>query len=316
MKLLRITSPLLIFFAFSVANTAFALTISPVKIEVTGDPGQTVRGEMELYNDQAETKTFFSSFENFEPSGDTGTPHFIGGASGLATWLGTNTEIEVPSSGKASIPYSITIPKDAEPGGYFAAIFWGTSDPRTQEAGEVSIGGKLGVLILLRVSGDIEEKAGISEWQADGKKRVFTDLPIDFSYRFANSGGDRVVPLGDIVITNSFGKNAVTLKANTNEGSVLPSSSRKFTAVWDSATVHANKNFFAVAKEQMQNFHFGVYTAHLHIVWGASNTPETEAFRFLIIPWQLLLLCSALLVVLFLGLKQYNKWIIAKSVSK
>jgi hypothetical protein len=43
-----------------------ALTISPVKVEITGDPGQTLNGELELLNEQAFTKTFFASFENFD----------------------------------------------------------------------------------------------------------------------------------------------------------------------------------------------------------------------------------------------------------
>ena len=32
----------------------FALTISPVRMEISGDPGQTLQGELELLNEQKE----------------------------------------------------------------------------------------------------------------------------------------------------------------------------------------------------------------------------------------------------------------------
>ena len=125
---------------------AEALTLSPVKVEVTGNPGQTLRGELDLMNEQSDTKTYFSSFENFEPSGDTGSPKFIGGGAGLATWMQTEPSFVIGNGQTLKIPYTITIPADAEPGGYFAAIFWGEDNPAAKQGGEVAIGGKLGVL--------------------------------------------------------------------------------------------------------------------------------------------------------------------------
>ena len=74
---------------------ALALTVSPVRVEITGNPGQTLKGEMEMLNEQAESKTFFSSFENFEPSGDTGSPRFVGNTGNLSTWLATNEQVDI-----------------------------------------------------------------------------------------------------------------------------------------------------------------------------------------------------------------------------
>jgi hypothetical protein len=293
---------------------AFALTISPVRVEIQGDPGQTLTGTMEMLNEQGDEKIFFSSFENFEPAGDTGSPRFIGNQTGLATWLDTDDSISIGVGEKKVVPYSITIPSDAEPGGYFAAIFWGGQNPESQVAGEVAIGGKLGVLVLLRVRGDIPESAGVSEFAASGTHRFFTGTPIAFSYRFSNQGGDRVVPLGEIVIKNMFSGVAGTIKANENEGNVLPGSSRKFTPQWgESVASTTAANFIAAAKMQVRDFHFGIYTAHLDLVYGATNQTAKDSFTFFIIPWQLLsLVCVALLVLYFL-IRQYNKWIISKS---
>ncbi len=296
---------------------ASALTISPVKVEVTGDPGQTLRGELELLNEQPGQKTFFTSFENFEPSGDTGSPKFIGKTDGLATWLGAAANVVIATGETVKVPYTITIPSDAEAGGYFAAIFFGEQDPSTQLAGEVAIGGKLGVLILLRVAGDIVEKAGISEFTVSEGSKLQSGLPINFSYRFSNSGGDRVVPLGDIVIENMFGGTAATLMANKNEGSVLPNSSRKFQTLWGKPVIaDSTAGFFATAKQQLTDFHFGFYKANLSLVYGATNQTATEAFWFVMMPWQLLLLILGGFMIAAFIVKRYNSWIISKSKTK
>jgi hypothetical protein len=308
--------PLLLLCFFVGVETASALTISPVKIEVTGDPGQTLNGELELLNEQAGSKTFFSSFENFEPSGDTGSPKFIGSSDGLATWLGTSPNVNVSTGETVKVPYSITIPADAEAGGYFAAIFWGEQDPAAASAGEVAIGGKLGVLILLRVAGDIEEKGGISEFGIVGGLKLKSSLPVGLSYRFSNNGGDRVVPLGDIVIKNMFGATTDTLSANINEGSVLPNSGRKFQTVWgDMAVASTTVGFFNTAKNQLNSFHFGLYKANLSVTFGATNQLATDSVWFFMMPWQLLSLVLVLVCSLILILKKYNSWIISKSKS-
>lgn len=317
MKLAQLAKVGFLLVLFVTANHAFALTASPVKVEVTGDAGQTLHGQIELVNEQNEQKILFTSFENFEPAGDTGAPRFIGAEDGLATWLNTQDSVSLDQGQKIVVPYTITIPSNAEAGGYFAAIFFGEQDPTTQEAGEVSIGGKLGILLLLRVSGDIVENAGISEYTSHDTGRFFASLPIRLTYRFSNSGGDRVVPLGDITVKNIFGMESAKLPANVNEGSVLPNSSRKFQAVWGAVRKEGEvKGFLRSAQEQLTDFHFGLYRAHLSVVYGTTNQPASETFSFFIIPWQLFTITALLMVVGYAAVRKYNTWIISKSNKK
>jgi hypothetical protein len=223
--------------------------------------------------------------------------------------------VSVATGETVKVPYTITIPTEAEAGGYFAAIFWGEQDPTVKAAGEVAIGGKLGVLILLRVSGDIVEEAGISEFGISDDKKIQFGLPINFTYRFSNSGGDRVVPLGDISITNTFGLETAVIPANRNEGSVLPNSARKFSVVWENPTGTTTEGFLASAKAQFSDFHFGLYRAKLAVVYGATNQSASVSFWFMIIPWQLLSILFISLIFSILALKKYNSWIISKSKS-
>ncbi len=299
---------------FWLTSQAFALTISPVKVEVSGDPGQTLTGEIELFNEQSDTKTLFSSFENFEPSGETGSPKFTDGTSGLATWMSVTEKVTLKPSETIKVPYSITIPPDAEPGGYFSAIFWSEYNPAVADESVVSIGGKLGVLILLRVNGDIKEAAGISSFDIENEPWWHSQLPINFVYRFNNQGGDRVVPLGDIVIRNTFGGLTTTLPANPTEGSVLPNSVRKFQSQWGTTpSVEEEQTFMLVVKKQLTDFHFGRYTANLSVTYGQDNQVVSDSLSFYIIPWQLLLVSLIPIIGFVLFLKLYARWVIAKS---
>jgi len=305
------------------ATSTQALTVSPARVEITGDPGTVLHSEIELFNEQEETRTFFISFENFEPSGDSGAPHFIGAQDGLATWLQSQSEVNLESGTRAIVPFSITIPQTAEPGGYFATVFFGSQPPKGTAGGEVTIGGKIGVLILLRVSGEIAEGGGLLDFKAKDDQNFFSVLPVTFEYRLNNSGDDRVVPLGEIKIKNTFRLTSVTLLANENKGSALPGSTRKFSVVWGKESVQANTErakpgFFEVTKRQWQDFKFGWYTARLDIAWGETNQTARAVYNFFIIPWQLLLIMFAIAsAVWIIGrqiLRKYNRLIIARAM--
>lgn len=300
--------------------SASALTVSPARIEITVDPGQTATGEIELFNEQDTQKTFFTSYENFEPRGDSGTPYFIGAKDGLATWIEAAEEVTLAVGERKIVEYAITVPKNTQPGGYFAAIFFGTQPQKGARGGEVTIGGKIGVLLLLRVSGEIEEAGGLVDFQAPEGQRFFTALPVTLEYRLNNTGGDRVVPLGDIKIKNTFRGRSETLLANKNEGSVLPGSTRKFSVIWgdeEEDTKIGDLTFFGAVKKQWEDIHFGWYTAQLDLVWGQTNQSAQKNYHFFILPWQLLSLILIILIIIFIlgrtGLRRYNRFIIAQA---
>jgi len=310
---IRILGVILVLFFATLSNDASALTLTPVKIEITGDPGQTLHGEIGLYNEQAEEKIFYTTFENFEPGSDEdGSPKFVGGGSGLATWIHTEPSVTLQPNGKQVVPYTVTIPTDAEAGGYFGAIFFGGQNPDTLVNGEVSVGGKLGTLILLSVRGDIEEKAGITDFRTDAG-RTYVNLPVSFTYRMTNAGGDRIVPTGDIVVTNTFGMKATTLTINERGGSVLPGSARRFGTTWSDGT--APEGFFHTVQAQWDSLHIGWYTAHARVAWGQGEEVSEARYDFFIIPWQLFVVTAFVVGVLLLILKRYNKWIISRSKS-
>lgn len=318
-KLLYIV--LILMAGVGIASHTFALTVSPARVEITGDPGTTIQSEIEVFNEQEGAKTFFTSFENFEPSGDSGAPHFIGAKDGLATWMQADSKVVLESGARAVIPFSITIPADAEPGGHFAAVFFGSQAPGMQGGGEVSIGGKIGVLVLLRVSGEVAEGGGLLEFGVREKQRFFSTLPIAFAYRINNTGGDRVVPRGEITIKNTLQITSAKLLANGKEGSVLPGSTRKFEVFWGEepmvSSTEEQAGFFGMALKELREFHFGWYTAKLDLVWGdgASQTAHST-YNFFVVPWRLLTIIFLILGIFGIAgkiiLNRYKGFIIAQ----
>ncbi len=309
--LLRVVIAML---GLAIASPAFALTLSPAKIEVTGDPGSVLVGEIKLYNEQDREEKLYISYENFEPSDDSGTPRFVGATEGLATWIKTEQDvINMDAKNRREVPFRITIPSDAEPGGYFAAVFFGNQPP-SEDGGQVSIGGRLGVLVLLRVSGDVPETGGITEFYPTKKQLVYSHLPISFTHRFSNTGGDRTTPKGEIQIKNMFGFSVDTVIANEIGGTVLPQSTRKFEAIWTAKK--QPKGFFGTVWHQVTNFHIGFYTANISLGWGTQNQTAASSTMFFMFPWQILVVVSLLFVFLVGGgrlmLNQYKKSLIAQ----
>lgn len=325
---LRATSKVLFFVALCSLIplvSVKAVTISPVRLELSGDPGSVARGEFKIFNEQKEAQIFYSDFENFEARDESGAPFFVGNQGDLASWIDAPREISVPSGASRTVPFTVAIPADTEPGGHFAAIFLGTASGASG-AGQVLISGKVGILVLLRVNGPIAEGGNLLEFDTQDQARLFTSLPVAFFYRFQNSGTDRAKPSGELVIRNLFGGTAAVLDANQGGGNILPESTRRFTVTWAqsgtpaAAGIEADRgSFFSQLRAEWHNFALGRYTAELNLRYGAEQQSAQSTLTFWVLPWRLLVVGGiSLLVLIFLltaSLRRYNRWIIARALN-
>jgi hypothetical protein len=326
MKFSKTISIALLAFSFLVVfpYTTHALTISPARVELESDPGTTIGGDFILINEQKETKTFYASYENFSAQGETGVPSFSNENVGLAAWLSVPQETITLAPGEAKkVSFTIDIPNEAKPGGYFSAIFWSTTPP-SANTGEVSIGAKVGMLVLLRVSGEIEEKGGVSDFETVDNTFFYNTLPVSMTYRFTNDGGDRVKPNGTLTLRNMLFIKADTLNANPVEGNILPQSTRKFSLEWlknKEVTLQKEGSFIAkyfnTVSYQSKNFAFGLYFAKLTLAYGSQGSTTSDSLMFFVFPWQLLLFVFCILVVVyFIGkklIRKYNRYVIEKA---
>ena len=309
-------------FFLSAAQHASALTITPIKLELHGNPGQTIKQEVTLYNELDVQETLYVSYANFEASGENGNPNFSDAHDDLGTWMQAADKISLAPKSSQIIPLTINVPKDAAPGGHFAAVFWGTVPPGNS-GNQVSIGAKTGLLVLLSVNGDVSENGGIIEYGIKSKQSLYTSLPITFFYRFQNNGADRVKPTGSILMKNMIGFTSATVPGNPVDGNVLPHSTRRIETAWqgsDGSNPVSDRdqgNFFNKAGYEWRNFAFGHYKANLTLAYGLKNQVTTASVGFWVFPWHLLVLVVVVIILLYLILKKlirnYNAWVIKKA---
>lgn len=320
-------------FIFNIAPSEVnALTVNP-RLELNADPGTTIRTDLKVTNEERQSRTFYLRSENFNSQDETGNPSFNLRREGLATWIKAPLSITLGPGETINLPVEIDIPVAATPGGHYAAIFFLTEPPNYGDLGNVGIGSKLGSLILLRVSGDFVQDANVLEFATTDKQKFFTQIPVQFFYRFQNTGDDHLKPIGDIQISNSVGMTTKILQANTLDGSVLPKSVRRFTSVWNESGGKLKQDpltdlikadalaYWDAVNFQARNFHIGRYTAELEVAFGTEELKSDRAkFVFYIIPWQLLTVVipafiAAILILRFV-LKRYNRYIIRKAQSQ
>lgn len=318
-NLLTLLLVLFVFFGFW--GRAHALTLSPARIELSGDPGTTVTKSITLSNDEALTETYYVSYANFEAQGETGSPLFVEPKSDLGTWMNTVQSITLKPNETKDISLSIAIPKDAYAGGHFAVVFFGNNPG----GGQISVGAKTGTLVLLSVKGDVLEAGGLASFNTLGNKFFYNSLPVDFQYRWKNDGNDRVKPVGNVTIHDMFYIPVDHVDANAVSGNILPNSTRLFDLEWikekaDPKAIPATSfvsAFFDKVGYQWKNFAVGLYFAKLDLAYGSNSSHSSKTAMFFVFPWQLLLcVLVGLTVIFFLVkklLKRYNQHIIEKA---
>lgn len=299
--LLTLFLTFLIIFFGAPTYKAKAVTVSPIRIELATDPGTSKAGSFKVTNDETKQVTYQIIVAKFETKDETGEPAFVPGKDGIPSWIETASSVTIESHGSKVIPFNISVPENAEPGGYFAGIFVSKTAPNVSGEADIGLESNVGTLIFLRVNGAFIEGETILEFNTKDKKKFFTSLPVEFYYRFQNSGEDRVKPLGDIIIKNIFGITSKILNANRTAGSVLPKSIRKFFAVWQTSggnTIEQSssevqnqpegQSYFQTLKWQWQHFALGRYVAHTTVtVNNDASRSYSKSTSFWVVPWQL-----------------------------
>jgi len=322
-KLLGLSIGLVVAFISFAPFHVSALSVSPIRYEISGDPGQVLQENLNLRNETSSPETYYPHYYNFVADGETGAPKFVDPKDGLGTWMAGPSGITLAPGENQTIVYVISIPKDANPGGYFGALLYGTTPPpKVGQVSQLAVGSETGPIILLRVNGDIKESASILDFKTLNDQSFYTALPVSMSYRFQNTGADRTKPDGNLTMRNIFGIKAHTQSANPVSGNVLPGQIRKIDLTWQKtdkpSETPVDRSFFENVSYEWNNFAFGYFTANLDLTYGANNAQTAhKEVKFMVFPWQLLLvILAAVLFVFFLLrfiMRQYNKWIIKQT---
>ncbi len=279
------------------ASAADALTVSPTIYELNANPGQTIVKAVRLKNDTDKVQVLQPSSQNFvaDPSGK-GQPMYTGNqpASSLANWISVDaTRVTLRPGESKDVVFTVAVPGNAEPGGHYAALFWGEASAAQAPGANVGVVSQIAApMVLLNVRGNVEESGQLLNFATKSGLTKFQSLPVEFTAKIANTGNVHWQPQGQVEIMNVFGRKVASIPFNnvTDGGNILPQSAREFGITWD------------------KGFAFGPYTAKLYFVYGKSNKTEMGGVKFWVMPpslvfvWVVIVL--AVLALLLLMLKK------------
>lgn len=276
-----------------VANAA--ITITPPRFELFGNPGDILSEKIRVRNDEETAINYTTTVEDFKAEGDEGEVNLIEKESdvenasfSMQRWITVEPRSASINPGEEKVfEVTIRIPRDAEPGGHFASVLVERSGSAASGGSGASVSSRLGSLLLMRVSGNVTEQAKIDAFKA--QNNYYQNGPVTLELRTKNEGNTHIKPKGRIVISNIFGKKVAEIPLTS--ANVLPGAARVVRSTWD------QKNLI------------GRYTATLFAEYGTTGSGTqvkqlSATTTFIVFPMWLIWTILGLIVVIFLLITQ------------
>jgi len=286
----------------STNNTPNTLKVSPVRSDVQIMPGETKTVQTTVTNLTSSAITVAPIENDFTSGDENGTPALILDADkyapthSLKRFMAPLENVTIPAGKAVNINVIITVPENAQPGGYFGAIRFA---PATPDGGaQVNLSASVASLILLTVPGNAVEELNLTDFtiQQNGKSDAFfrTSDNIQATFRFENKGSIQLGPFGKISVKK--GSKVVYEKDFNNKDPrdvILPDSARR----WN------------VPLENIDGF--GKYTVLATLTYGTKNQTVEVVRSFWVIPVSYMI-GAAIALLLLIALIVFIIWYIQR----
>lgn len=292
-------------------NSGQALEIGPPVINLSANPGETVKAQISLRDISNSKLVVTNEINDFVADGENGAPKILLNQTepspySIKSWITPLPQFTLVPKQVQQLRVTVKVPANAAPGGYYGVIRF-TGTPPDLEGTGVSLSASLGALVLLTVKGDVKEEVTVEQFALtkDGKTGgIFESAPNGVMERFKNTGNIHEQPVGQVDIKDMFGNLVGTVIVNNpSPRNILPGSIRKFDQPLDKAI--GNK------------WLFGSYTATLTANYGVNNQVLTATTTFWVIPYTLVAIIIIALIVIFallyFGIRRYNQYIIGQA---
>lgn len=278
--------------AQTINNSPNTLKITPVRTDIEIQPGESKTIQTTVTN-MTDTAITVSPIQNDFVAGDEwGTPALILDADeyapthSLKRFMSPLSDVTIPAKQAQTIEVTITVPQDAQAGGYFGAVRFAPTSP--EEGGQVNLSASAASLILLTVPGDLVENLDLTNFDItqDGKAGAFfsTANNIQAAVRFQNKGNVQVGPIGKVSVKQG---DTVVYETDFNNKDprdmILPDSARR----WD---IPVNK----IGS-------FGKYTVVATFTYGQKNQTIEVSKSFWVVP-TVVIIATIIIVLLIVGL--------------
>jgi len=280
----------------NVGSAKHDFIVGPGKVEVTVNPGGQQTVNLMVTNRTGADQFFELGTEDFMGSTTTKqTVVLLGNDKGpysLKNYLSFDeSRFKLKNGERATVPVTITIPLDAEPGGLYASVLVGvTSGSAAGVTADGASGGsvlvsRLGVLFFVRVPGDVHTEGVLQDFKITQNRSIFLNKPILFQLFYENTGNVSVNPYGEITIQNIFGEEIGFQEISP--WFAMPQSLRLRELSW-------NKDFL-----------FGRYTATAKINRGYDDIIDTKNLIFYVLPWKVIIGGFAIIIIALLSMRWF-----------
>lgn len=297
---LTVLGLLFVCFGLSASFTyaSVGLTIDPVKVSHTMEPGESVSGNIKVTNRSDGEVKVEVNIKDFVPLKGTVTIQIVQRTEGLTTvadWiiLEPGSTFVLQKNETKQVTYTINAPTNAEPGGHFGVALFKAN--KLVEEGQLKIGTELGMLIFVTIPGSHLQKGDLLDFSAE---KFIQKGPVNFRVDFENTGTVHFEPKGSIKITNIFGKEVANVPISGQV--VLPGGVRALSASW-----------------QTSGLLLGRYKAEISIKDGEGNVLTAESIAFYAFPvWYLVSFVLSIIALFFIFKFLKKKLNISISVNK
>ncbi len=302
-------------------ETGTNLSVSPVFLNLTTDPGEAVSSSIEVTNNNNFKEFLEVEIVKFEliDNGNGLRLEDVDAGDEFVQWVSfKEKQFGIGPNEHKKVSFTITPDKNAALGYYYAVVVKRINEVKGDAAPAVA--GYPAVPLVLEVrSPNAKRELQMVEFKTD--KLIYEYLPVQFELKLKNTGNIHIVPVGDIFIDRGGSKNISILKANPGRGNVLPAGERIFESPWNDGFIvrvpqmdgekpKVDEKGNTVYKTKLDltkadKFRIGKYTAHVLAVYdnGQRDVPLEATVSFWVIPWKILGALVVILVLAFLGLK-------------
>lgn len=203
------------------AATPTGLQIAPLRSKPSQNPGDTSTGQLTVTNNTPDSMIVTLSVERFKVTDEDYHYDFAPGE--YTEWVRlADTKVTLESKANKQIAYSLAVPANAPPGGYYFAIFASTqNDASTTNFKEIK---RVASLVYLEVSGQLDKKVNLLGFDTPW---FLTHRTLNIDNRLANQGNTHVDARLKQTINPLLGHGP---EAVQKDGLILPSTIRKLSS--------------------------------------------------------------------------------------
>ena len=207
------------------------ITASPAITRYSLEPGGTVSGKVQITNQGVRPFDFTVSAQDFKIKNEDYEQSYRlpQNSNDTASWFKvTATKYHLGVGQQVDVPYTISVPKNASPGGHYAVLFAKTDQPE-ERPGTIVSAKQVGSLFLLTVNGDLQKAGRIIDFKSAFAQR---SPKYEAALRMENTGNVHYDAEIRLTLTDVLGN----IKFDQQmKNAVLPQTTRKFKFEWNDA---------------------------------------------------------------------------------